>query len=392
MDPTPVQQRRPLFRHPIWSVGFRPFFLLAFGAGALLPLVWALAFAGAIRLPARGLPPLAWHAHEMFYGFGWAVMAGFLLTATRAWLQIRGMHGGPLAFAVLLWLVERAAVFLPPSPLRTVLLNLFLPWVVGWLVVSLLRHRQRDIFPDNGYFVLALPLFPVAKNLLVSPMGWTVGIGMTLGLYRLAFAVMFERTTSQFMRNAMGVELPRRRWLDHGIKGLLAIGIFQALLPAPIVASVLMGAALLLLGRFATWSPRLGLRRFDIGVMYVGQLGLALHLALESLRLAGVWTGFGTLSLHAFTFLCMGLIVPAMLVRICQGHTGRKPQFARSDRIAIWLMGLAAFLRLVATQIWHDGYALLVGLAALCWSACFVVIGLRLGPFLLQPRADGREV
>ena len=31
-------------RHPLWLVGFRPFFLLACLAGALLPLIWALLF------------------------------------------------------------------------------------------------------------------------------------------------------------------------------------------------------------------------------------------------------------------------------------------------------------------------------------------------------------
>ena len=34
-----------------------------------------------------------WHAHEMFFGFGWAVMGGFLLTSTKNWVHIRGYHG-----------------------------------------------------------------------------------------------------------------------------------------------------------------------------------------------------------------------------------------------------------------------------------------------------------
>src|SRR4051812_6242280 len=106
-----------MFNHPIWLAGFRPFFTLAFVSGAILPIVWALVFAGLLVLPASGLPALTWHAHEMFYGFGWAVMGGFLLTASKNWVKIRGIHGGPLALAALLWLVERVAVFLPRSPL-----------------------------------------------------------------------------------------------------------------------------------------------------------------------------------------------------------------------------------------------------------------------------------
>ena len=43
----------------------------------------------------------------MFYGFGWAVLGGFLLTATKNWLGIRGYHGSVLIVLVVLWLTER---------------------------------------------------------------------------------------------------------------------------------------------------------------------------------------------------------------------------------------------------------------------------------------------
>jgi uncharacterized protein involved in response to NO len=29
----------------------------------------------------------------MFFGFGWAVLGGFLLTASKNWVKIRGYHG-----------------------------------------------------------------------------------------------------------------------------------------------------------------------------------------------------------------------------------------------------------------------------------------------------------
>src|SRR5690606_35827801 len=101
-----------------------------------------------------------------------------LLTASRNWLRIRGLHGGPLALAALLWILERVAVFLPPSPLRLVLLNAFAVWVIGYLVGILARHF-RNGSPQNAWFLVALPIFLVAKNLLLQPQTWVVGVAMT---------------------------------------------------------------------------------------------------------------------------------------------------------------------------------------------------------------------
>ncbi len=379
-----------MFAHPLWLVGFRPFFTLAFVSGAVLPLLWVLVYLGAVTLPA-GLDPIRWHAHEMFYGFGWAVMAGFLLTASKNWVNVRGMHGGPLAFAVLLWLVERVAILLPISPISYVLLNAFTLYVVGYVVWTLVRHHAQDTFKDNWYFIFALPLFLFAKNALLMPSSWTIGTTLTLGLFRLAFVVMFERTMTQFMRNAMGTPLPRYKPLDYAIKTSVFIAAFEGFFSAPLAATATALAGLLLFARFTIWKPLVGLRRFDIAIMYVGYFGLVVHFALAALRYAGVYNGIGTLAVHAFTLLVMGIVIPGMLIRICQGHTGRKLLFTRSDRFAIGAMGVAAFARLVLTQVAPSLYARWIEIAGLGWALCFVILGVRLVPFLFQPRIDGRE-
>ena len=57
--------------------GFRPFFLGgALWAVAALAL-WLCSLAGAVTLPGL-FDPLAWHRHEMLFGFVGAVIAGFL--------------------------------------------------------------------------------------------------------------------------------------------------------------------------------------------------------------------------------------------------------------------------------------------------------------------------
>ncbi|MFZ4535537.1 NnrS family protein [Propionivibrio sp.] len=57
--------------HPLWLVGFRPFFALVCLSGLSLPILWVLIFSGTMVAPTTSLSPNQWHAHEMFFGFGW---------------------------------------------------------------------------------------------------------------------------------------------------------------------------------------------------------------------------------------------------------------------------------------------------------------------------------
>ena len=104
--------RYRLHRGPaILSAGFRPFFLLAgIWAAVAIPL-WLTAFAGRAEIPTA-MPPAVWHVHEMVFGYGAPVVAGFMLTAIPNWTGRMPLQGGPLALLVLRWAAGRAAVLL----------------------------------------------------------------------------------------------------------------------------------------------------------------------------------------------------------------------------------------------------------------------------------------
>src|SRR3954462_1171508 len=91
------------------SAGFRPFFLLAALWSAFAIPIWLAAY---LRGYAVGgaLPAMVWHAHEMVYGYGAAVVAGFLLTAIPNWTGRLPLRGVPLAVLVALWVAGRGAV------------------------------------------------------------------------------------------------------------------------------------------------------------------------------------------------------------------------------------------------------------------------------------------
>ena len=380
-------------QHPLWLVGFRPFFALAALSGLTLPPLWALIFSGTLPATFGSFSPIQWHAHEMFFGFGWAVLGGFLLTATKNWVKIRGYHGAVLVYLVAAWLCERAGMWFAsdlPAALFLLSNNVFLVSIVLMLLYTLIRFRTQDSYPDNYFFLIALPLFLVAKNLMLSADYFALGTSMTLALFRLAFLVMLERTLTQFMKGVFGVDILRNALLDRTIKQIGALLVIAALLPATLAAWLQLALAVLLIVRLGFWKPQLALRRIDIGIMILGYLAIAAQLLIEFLtERAGVhW--IGTLSVHVFTLGTMGLIIPAMLVRIAKGHTGRKVAFDGLDKAVLWIM-IAAFLaRVVVPQITPSHYLESIDLAAGCWFAGFSILAWRYIPYLMKARIDGK--
>ena len=86
----------------LFALGFRPLYLLAGAYAALSVPLWAAQYAG--WLP--GANPL-WHAHEVLFGYAFAVIAGFLLTAVRAWTSRPTPSGAALAGIAALWIAAR---------------------------------------------------------------------------------------------------------------------------------------------------------------------------------------------------------------------------------------------------------------------------------------------
>ena len=383
-----------LTAHPLWLVGFRPFFALAMLSGLSLPVLWVLFYSGIVAPPQTSFTIVQWHAHEMFFGFGWAVLGGFLLTSTKNWVKVRGYHGAALMFLAAAWLFERVGMWCEGSWPKALFLlsnNLFIGAVVAMLVWTLVRHRATDSYRSNYLFLLILPTFLLAKYLMLSADHYLLGWSIALGLFRMAFLVMLERTLVQFMKGAFQVAILQHPQLDGAIKLLGLSLVAGGLLPPVVTAGIGLLLALLLTVRFVYWKPQLAFRRIDIGIMYLGYLAIVAQLLVEFFRLTVPAEGLMSLSIHVFTFGAMGLIIPAMLIRISQGHTGRKVMFDGLDRLVLRIMLLAFVLRIVAPLLDAQSYTLWLALAAGCWFAGFALLAWRYIPVLFRPRIDGKE-
>ena len=174
-----VDRRKALSIPPVWRLAFRPFFL-AGGVYALLAIpLWVAAWTGFWPgfQPTGGW--LAWHRHEMLFGFAMAIVAGFLLTAVQTWTGQVAPSGNRLMGVALIWLAARLGWLLGlPAPLLVPLTSF-----QSAIIVYFVQHRAQ------GPRALAMPLGAVtAVGIVGAGAAWLLGPW----LIRVLFGAEFE--------------------------------------------------------------------------------------------------------------------------------------------------------------------------------------------------------
>jgi uncharacterized protein involved in response to NO len=169
--------------------GFRPFFLAAGLWSAVAPALWIAMLTMGTAPPSR-FDPLAWHVHEMLFGFVMAAISGFLLTAIPNWTKRLPVSGSPLALLASLWLLGRVACLI--SALLPTWLAIFpdltfpaaLLTVVAREIVAGRSWRNLPmVAPIAMLGVANLRMHLEANGLAVSSgLGWRLGLAAVLML------------------------------------------------------------------------------------------------------------------------------------------------------------------------------------------------------------------
>jgi uncharacterized protein involved in response to NO len=380
-------------RQAVWGLGFRPFFL----GGSLFALVALLLWVGVLTGALAPAPPggmLAWHRHEMLYGFAAAVIAGFLLTAVQNWSGIPGLSGRALQGVFLLWLLGRASWFLPlPGGLLVLIEGSFLPLVALSLARPIVQRRLRNNYPIVGLVMLiaACQWLTLAGWLRQDELWQRRGVFAGLWLVAAMMTVLGGRVIPFFTRRGLGnmSAAPARPWLDR------ACLLFSVAVPLAFVSGLAdtprASLAVLFFALFTLHSARLVLWH-DRGLWHVPLLW-SLHLAYAWIALAclgmALWHAGVALNpslvTHALTVGAMTGLILAMMARVSLGHTGRPLQVPTSMAWAFALMQLATLARVVLPLFSSLG----VSLSALCWCLALLLFLRHYLPILLQPRTDG---
>jgi len=380
-------------RQAVWGLGFRPFFL----GGSLFALVALLLWVGVLTGALAPAPPggmLAWHRHEMLYGFAAAVIAGFLLTAVQNWSGIPGLSGRALQGVFLLWLLGRASWFLPlPGGLLVLIEGSFLPLVALSLARPIVQRRLRNNYPIVGLVMLiaACQWLTLAGWLRQDELWQRRGVFAGLWLVAAMMTVLGGRVIPFFTRRGLGnmSAAPARPWLDR------ACLVFSVAVPLAFVSGLAdtprASLAVLSFALFTLHSARL-LLWHDRGLWHVPLLW-SLHLAYAWIALAclgmALWHAGVELNpslvTHALPVGAMTGLILAMMARVSLGHTGRPLQVPTSMAWAFALMQLATLARVVLPLFSSLG----VSLSALCWCLALLLFLRHYLPILLQPRTDG---
>src|SRR5215469_3007217 len=250
-------------RWALFAYGFRPFFLAAGVAAAVIVPWWAATLAWGVPL-ATSWPATLWHGHEMLFGFIVAAIAGFLLTAVPSWTGARGFAGWPLAVLAGLWLIGRvgvSAAAVLPWPAMAALDLSFLPALAGFVLVPLVRARNRN--SPLLAVLLALWLTDLAfyrglahGDSVFARHALLVGIDIVLLLVTvIGGRIVPTFTSSALKQQGIGISLHAWRGMTPLAIGImLAAIIFDVLRPESVAAgAVALAAGVIQAVRLAQW-------------------------------------------------------------------------------------------------------------------------------------------
>ena len=380
----------------VLDYAFRPMFLAA-GSWAVIALaLWLAMFFGYVQLPTR-FDPLAWHVHEMLFGFVMAAVAGFLLTAIPNWtgrLPVRGLRLAALAG---LWLLGRLACLISadlPAWLA-VLADLAFP-------IALLAVAAREIIAGRNWrnlpMTAPLALFIIADLLMhleslgfavPTGLGWRLAVGAPIVLISVIGGRIIPSFTRNWLFKRKSPRLPSPQdMLDTAAVALLAAAlILWAFLPDHrVTGALLIAAALLNAVRLSRWAgiASMGRSRCSSSCTsaMAGWLSARLLLGLSIFNI-GVPVAS---AIHALTAGATAVMILAVMPRVTLGHTGRELTANRATVAVFVLINAAAIARVCAS--WHTEFmTILLLVAGACWIAAFGLFELVYGPMLLTRRS-----
>jgi uncharacterized protein involved in response to NO len=388
--------------HPLFMCSFRPLFLATAAYAAIGLVLWSAFLGAGLAVPAVPGGPIAWHAHELVFGFGMAAVAGFVMTAVPEFTATPAL-GSRVALAVALaWLAARAAFWACgvigawPAAVIEVAFAAALPALLG---TRLLRDPERR---HTGFLWGLLALVATICGYHVDvlrgldPLRWThAGVGVMMTLIVVAMSRVSMRIVNDALDEARATVDPdapeyRARPPRRNL-AIFAIALHTAvefLAPQSAVAGwTALAAAAAILNVLNDWHVGRPLARRWPALLYAVYWLMALGYAAIGVALM---TGtFGTsVGRHLLGAGAMGVSIFAVLCIAGRIHSGH-PLDPRA-----WVPAGGALLVVSALARASSGLpgapsTPLMFAGALAWIVAWALYLAHMAPILAGARTDG---
>ncbi|MGF7174780.1 NnrS family protein [Azospirillum doebereinerae] len=398
MKPTTMERSRNWTGPAVLSFGFRPFFFCGALYAAGLIAVWVPWFLGFIN-PDTAFSPVAWHAHELLFGYVPAIVAGFLMTAVPNWTGRLPVVGWPLAALFAAWAAGRLGVAGSTAlgPLATALVTLLFPValaaVMGREIVAGRNWRNLKVLGVLFVLIGAQSLFHWELwRFGQSTHGARLAVATTVTLIMLVGGRIIPSFTGNWLKKQGAARLPapfsRFDQVAVGL-GVLALAGWVAR-DAGLVDERLTGALLLVAGiaqavRLARWQPHRTLAEPLVLVLHVAYAFIPAGFLLAGWASVAGSVAHGSAALHAWTAGAIGGMTLAVMTRATLGHTGRA-LVASWPTIAIYAAVTVAAGARIAAALAPQRTMLLMPLAGVAWIVAFLLFGVVYGRMLLTAR------
>lgn len=385
-EPPPKAPAAPSLR-AFLELAFRPLYI----AGTAWALVAIAVWIYAPQLLTGPLNGIAWHAHEMLWGFIATIAVAFLMTAGSNWTGINPLQGRALAVACGLWLVARMG-FLVPSEVAfwvamAAELAFFLQASVA-MMLAVVRSKNTRNYAVPG---LLAALGGIDALYLLTARGGDYAALMqrfNAGVTVMALiALLIGRRVIPFfaMRAVPGLTIPKHTETGWVQLGACVVAAFSLLLGIPLLTALALGlAGGLALVQLISWRPLAVRANALLWILYVGYGGIGLGLLLAALAAAGVDVP-RVLPVHVIAMAGFSVLIIGMVTRTALGHLGRTLATDRRMRTSYWLVLTAVVLRLAAIAP-TPATATLLHLAAAAWVGALALYLWQFVPMLIRPR------
>ncbi len=385
----------------LFNLGFRPFFLGAGFYALVAMFAWWMQYSGYISSPS--MTP-AWHAHEMLFGYTFAIIVGFLLTSIRNWTGLDTLSGSGLFLLFALWVVARfangAGAMLIAAISDLVFMVVFglcaiipIVQVKQWRQTAIVGMILVMLLANSLYYAGHLFEIDLVSGIGASALGNYIGFYVILGLVLM----MTGRVVPFFIRLGVeeDVELTAKPLLE--IINFVIYAIFTVISLLWLAGMPLAGAVYLLAGiltvlnsyRLLSWHTNGIWARPLLWTLFVSYGFIVLGFLLYSLLYFGWFSLF--IPLHAIAVGGIGLLTLSMMARVSLGHSGRSiHEPPKSISIAFLFLIVAAIVRVLFPVAVPEYHLTWIQFSQFLWMAGFLVFLYGYAPMLVQPRIDGK--